>query len=425
MKTARLGGLLLALSSLFVAAGCSAAAEEDAAPAQDAITSNDGSPLEMELDTVVVAGAETTARDAVLAQLEYLQGHLITGVGGNAQFGHAKLTDVTETKDGAKKTVKAHVVVPAIWPKDKTPPTSYDVTLPLDTRDLPSFNRKYDGTCGTNEYGLETFWHDWNPGAATCKADDADVSRATAKVRKNPKATQGKYLEYDRVWEDDRLDVIGVFGIISSFTEADDGVKEMNTLLAEARRGLTGEKKEDLGTGSTVLRATRITGKKTIDGRSRDVSFTTILVNNVFGAGEDFDAIYGPATKQADYVYYGGHSELGQNIRALAKRAEVAKGKYQVAYLNGCQTFGYLGTTWNDKKREANGAASDPEGTRDLDIFVTGLPAYDDNGRSMLSIVKAMQTPGTPRTVNQILNDFSSWHLNVVFGEDDNAFAPR
>ncbi len=204
---------------------------------------------------------------------------------------------------------------------------------------------------------------------------------------------------------------------------SDGGVREFNAMVAEVERGMTDEAKKEIDPGSSVRRATTITGKKKIDGRTVTVSLTAILVDSVASAGEDFDALYKPASEKADYVYYGGHSGLGTNIRSLADRAVVAKGKYQVVYLNGCQTFGYLGTTWNDKKRAANGE-SDPEGTKDLDIFMTGLPAYDDAAKSMLSIYKALEGSATPKTVNTLLEDFSSYHLNVVFGEDDNVFKP-
>ena len=42
----------------------------------------------------------------------------------------------------------------------------------------------------------------------------------------------------------------------------------------------------------------------------------------------------------------------------------------------------------------------------------------------MLSIYKALEGAAAPKTVNKILEDFSSYHLNVVFGEEDNVFKP-
>ena len=52
------------------------------------------------------------------------------------------------------------------------------------TDKLAAFNAKYDGRCGRNEYGVESFWHDFRPGASGCTLDDADVTRATAEAER-------------------------------------------------------------------------------------------------------------------------------------------------------------------------------------------------------------------------------------------------
>lgn len=423
MKSVGIHAVLLCLP---LALGCQQAASEDTGPpARDAITSNDGSPLEFKFDSAVVTGADTSAKDAALSQLQYLTGIFTTDVQGNAQFGHAKLTNIVEKADGDSKRVTFRASVPVVWPEGKTAPESYALALPLDTRTLQDFNAKYDGKCGKNEYGRETFWHDFNINAKGCELDDGDVTRATATVSVHPLKSEAKFLEYDRVWADDRLDVVGVFGIISSFNDSDGGVLEYNAMIAEAERGLADEKKEDITPGSTVLKATRVTGTKTINGKKGTISVTAILVDSVEGAGKDFDDLYKPASEKADFIYYGGHSGLGKNIKSLADRATVVAGKYQVVYLNGCQTFGYLGTSWNERKTAANGPNRDPEGTKDLDIFLTALPAYDDGARSMLAVYKALEGIDNPKTVNKILEAFSARHLNVVFGEDDNQFSPK
>ena len=109
----------------------------------------------------------------------------------------------------------------------------------------------------------------------------------------------------------------------------------------------------------------------------------------------------------------------------LAAKTKVAKGKYQLVYLNGCQSFAYLGTAMHDKHTAANGKDVDPEGTKYLDVVANALPAYGDDGATSLTLYRAMlDYGGRPKTYNQLLEDFSSIHLVAVFGEDDNAFAP-
>lgn len=420
--------LLLALSgcAALALAGCSAQAE--GAPGEEttdvAITSNDGKLFDFVFETEVVTDAETDERAAIVEQLAYVQGALTTDAKGNGQVGLVDVRRATSTPAaGGKKRIAYEASLPVIWPKNSPTPAAYTLVLPADTTSLQAFNRKYDGTCGTNEYGVETFWHDFNPKAAGCTFADGDVVRAEVKVQRSAKETKNKYPEYDRILADDRIDVVGVLGIISSDTPNDEGAREMETVTQKTLGTLTDGTRKDGGRTRTVIKSTEVEGKVTVGGRARTVHFTGILVNELASAGSDFDAIYGPASKQADLVVYSGHSGLGSNINSLAARTEVAAGKYQIFYLNGCQTFGYLGRGLHDKKTAANGAG-DRDGTKFLDVVANALPAYGDDGATGLLLYKAILDQDAPRTYNDLLRQFSRIHLVAVFGEDDNTFAP-
>ena len=97
-----------------------------------------------------------------------------------------------------------------------------------------------------------------------------------------------------------------------------------------------------------------------------------------------------PLSEKADLLVYSGHSGLGKNINALAAKGKVAKGKYQLVYLNGCQSFAYLGTAMHDKHTAANGKDVDPDGTKYLDVVANALPAYGDDGATSLTLYRAM-----------------------------------
>jgi len=420
----RAASLAVLLAASTLAVGCASQAADDAT-SDGAITSNDGSVLELKLTGKVIAAKDAPARQAIVAQLQYTQGILTTDARGNGQVGMVSLADVVETTSGDQKTITYSAALPVVWPKYSTPPATYDLSLPLDVTKLDAFNAKYDGKCGTNEYGRETFWHDFNPKASGCALDAADVHATKATVAKHPKTTQGKYPEYDKVWADDSLDVVGVFGIISSNTPSDEGAREMETFLTEAGRALEGAKRTDNRATSSIIKDATVTGKVKVAGRDRTVTVTGILVESVDGTGRDFDDRYGPLSEKADLLVYSGHSGLGKNINALAAKGKVAKGKYQLVYLNGCQSFAYLGTAMHDKHTAANGKDVDPDGTKYLDVVANALPAYGDDGATSLTLYRAMlDFGGRPKTYNQLLEDFSSIHLVAVFGEDDNTFTP-
>lgn len=420
--------VLLALSS--GAFACSAPAADDAQAGDDAITSNDAKILDFTFKGEVIANAATLARQAVVSQLAYTQGILTTSERGNGHVGHVVLTDVVETPAaGGKKSIKYTAQLPVAWPKTGNAiPTSYDLPLPKDITALEAFNAKYDGKCGANEYGQEEFWHDFNPKAEGCVLADADVTRSRATVKPFAGETTGKYPEYDQMWQDGELDVVAVFGLISGSTdsESDPGVGEYKRFVSGSQGLLTGGKVTTNTKSASVLRDTTITGKVTIGGQQRPVKIDVLLVYEMQSVGTDFDTRYDPISAKADLIMYDGHAGLGKNVNALARKGKVTAGKYQLVLLNGCQTFAYIDTTMNDRRTAANGAATDPAGTKFMDVIGNALPGYTNNLTNMsMSLVRAsIKSDAAPKTFNDLMSEMPEEHLVVVFGEEDNRFHP-
>jgi len=412
--------------------GCSqASSEEDASGTEDAITSNAGKILDFKFEGEVVASSETSARAAVVSQLMYVQGILTTARNGNGHVNNVKLSNVTESAIGNTRTkrIKYSATLPVAWPKDITAPRTYEFQLPKDATKLSQFNAKYDGRCGNNEYGQDVFWHDWNPKAAGCTIDAADVVKVNISgIGPSAKATQNKYPEYDQIWQDDRLDIVAIFGIISSNMPGDDGYIEAKSFLDNSKSQLTGAvvKDNDVGSTPSILKDQTLTGKINVGGRPRDVKIDIIVVQEMKSVGADFDTRYNPISEKADMILYNGHAGLGQNVNALARKGKVAANKYQLVLLNGCQTFAYIDTTLTDRRREANGAASDPDGTKYLDIIGNALPGYANNLAAMSNVLfdAVVKSDTAPRHYNDLLSDMPESHIVVVFGEEDNRFQP-
>jgi hypothetical protein len=374
----------------------------------------------------VVAARDTPVKNAVVAQLEYLQGVFTTGAGANAQFRFVEVTNAVETPDGdAKKRIKYTGSVAVIFPAGSRVPRRYDLAFPRDVTDLGAFNEKYDGRCGHNEYGKETFWHDFNPKMQGCTLD-SDVSRARATVRPHPLGTTDKYPEYDRIWADGRLDIVAVYGAISDTSDTDTGARERENFLGKVQGSLESAAREDLPAAGGIVKHSVVTGKKSIGGVERDVRLVAYFVSEAQYAGTEFNASYGEETRKADFVHYSGHSGLGKNIAALAKETQATAGKYQVVYFNGCQTFGYLGPWMHEARRTLNGVELDPNGTRFLDVIVTTLPAYAERTPTEQHFFDAMveQKKGWQELLRIFSGEQWNKHLTAVFGEDDNSFRP-
>lgn len=406
--------------------GCSneAASDEEAALGEDAITSTDGQPLEFRFDAEVIASRETPAKNAAVAQLEYMQGALTTDKKANVQFRFVDVQNVQETPDGsAKKRIKYSGSVAVIFPEGQRVPRRYDMAMPLDVTNLAAFNAKYDGKCGNNEYGQETFWHDWNPRAEGCSLG-SDVARSRATVRKHPLGTTDKYPEYDQIWKDGRLDIVAVYGAISNTTDSDSGARERESFIAKLMGGLSGAQRQDIEPRGGILKHSVVTGKARVGDAERDVRLVAYFVEEAQYAGAEFEASYADETAKADFVHYSGHSGLGKNIAALAKASKATAGKYQIHYFNGCQTLGYLGGTMHEARRALNGAQVDPNGTKFLDVIVTSLPAYSEYTPSEQILFDAFveQRKGWQALLSSFAGQQWTTHMNAVFGEDDNTF---
>lgn len=417
-------GALASLSAF--AAGCSDDVAIDAL-GEDEITSTDGQPLEFRFDAEVITSREMPAKNAVVAQLEYMQGALTTDKRANVQFRFVDVKDPQESPEGsAKKRIRYSGSVAVIFPAGQRVPRRYDMVMPLDVTDLAAFNAKYDGKCGNNEYGQETFWHDWNPRAEGCTLG-SDVARARASVRKHPLGTADKYPEYDQIWKDGRLDIVAVYGAISNTTDSDPGVRERESFISKLMSALAGARRQEVEPRGGILKHSVVIGKARVGNAERDVRLVSYFVEEAQYAGAEFEASYADETAKADFIHYSGHSGLGKNIAALSKGAQATVGKYQIAYFNGCQTLGYLGAWMHDARRTLNGPEADPNGTKFLDVIVTALPAYSEYTPSEQILFDALveQRKGWQELLRSFSGQQWTTHMNAVFGEDDNTFRPQ
>lgn len=420
-KTLLLG--CLALLSTTALACSSEGPVDDSSDGEDAITSNDAQIVDFTFKGEVLAPKGDETRKAIVSQLFYTVGALTTEHGANGQIGRVETGGVTETVEGDNKRIKYTAKLPVAWPKGRSVPRTYSVVLPKDTTKLEAFNAKYDGKCGTNEYGRDVFWHDFNPIAAGCTVDDADVTRSSARVTKNKSVTTGKYPEYAKVWEDGALNVVAIFGYSDSGGASDAGETEYNEFVARSKALFPGATSSETPVTASIHKDITVKAKVKVGGVMRDVSITSLLIGTLYTSGADFDARYNPLSEKADLVVYNGHSELSKNTNALARKGVVAPKQYQMFFFDSCDTYAYLDTKLADRRREVN--PDDTKGTKYLDVATNVLPSYFSNyAASSLSFVKALSERDTPKTYNQIMTELPSDQVVVVTGEEDNTFKP-
>ncbi len=428
------------LSLLFLAACAERGADPEVTLAQDDATFGDDEKafssaiatlLDFEFD-VAFTTAETpwNARQAVLDYLLYTVGHL------NENRGVGRLDKVTlsglrsEAVSGGVRT-RAHVRMPVAWGSKQNLPTAYTFTLPArgDYAGLEAFAAKYGTTCvdwSAHDITSGNMWYYYRPKRAGCALAAEDIVTASATIVVSTENTTGRYPEYHKLWEDNVLSVIAIFGKYEdgATSASDAGIAAYNEFVSRARR--------ELGQGVAVEPAgvpndpgvayPDVTLRQDLGG-GRSLMMTVLLVDNVRTAGAAFDARYNALSADADVITYHGHAGLGSNVRALVRKGTFVAGKYQIFFMNGCDTFAYVDGALAEKKRQLN--PDDPNGTKYLDMLTNAMPSYfQQNADNMIGLVRGLRAYEAPSTYEQMFRQVDPAQIVVSTGEEDNVYYP-
>ena len=421
------------LAALLALAGC----DDPYLPALDIngggepFSSREATLLEFELDGEHTTTSSWSQQQQIEGQLLYTIGHL-NGDDSVGRLDKMTLTNIrSESIGGGLYRVTYHLKMPVAWGSKTNLPTSYELTLPkrADYLGLDEFTDKYKESCvdwGAHDVDSGSMWYYYRPHASGCVLAPADVVTVTAAVTVSPENTTGKYPEYHEVWKDSSLDVVAIFGKYEdgATTASDAGISAYNRFLNAV--------KQQLGTGITSVPSTvpsnpgvavpDVTFKKTYsDGRK--VTITALLVDNVRTAGPAFDTRYNALSLTADMIFYNGHAGLGSNVRALANKGQFAPGKYQIFFMNGCDTFAYVDGALAQKKASIN--PDDPHGTKYLDMVTNAMPSFfSEMPTASMAFVKALLDKSAPKKYEEIFAGIDSDEVVVVTGEEDNVYFP-
>lgn len=365
-------------------------------------------------------------------QLLYTIGHL-NGDNGVGRLDKLSLSnvEVTRTMDG-KTRIDYDATLLVAWGKRGDVPSEYELVLPFDvsSTSLNTFAEKYGESCvdwGAHDVTSGSMWYYYRPNSSRCRFDEADIIRVPASLEVSDVNTTGKYPEYHKVWEDDVLKVVAIFGKYedNSTSNSDAGIAAYNSFLGAVKQRFAGdmlvtepaEVPSNPGVNLTdvTFRATLATG--------RQVEIVALMVDNVRTAGADFNARYTTLSGDADFIAYNGHAGLGANIRALAQKGSWSPGQYSIVFMNGCDTYAYVDSALFDARAEVN--ADDPTGTKHLDIVTNALPSFFSNmTKSTMAFVDGLSNPAEPMTYEEIFRNISSSQVVLVSGEEDNVFVP-
>jgi hypothetical protein len=413
--------------ALVAVVACGARDGENQGSDNGAFSSAQATLVDFTFDGELLGPSASNLKGQIRAQLLYSVGHL-NAEPGVAQLGKVVLSNITATAQGSLYRVRYHAQLPVAWGNKGNVPSSYALTLPhrIDSAGQNAFTSAYAPTCSDepSAANVDNFWYHYRPHLSGCTIAPADVVTLNAKVTPSAKNTTGKYPEYDRVWDDGILRIVAVFGKYDdgATSDFDAGIAAYNAFTAALESELQGATTTPALTGSPGAAIPQVTFDLARPDGTR-VEATLILVNKLATEGASFDKRYSELTPGADLIVYDGHAGLGANVQSLAQRGRFFPHKYQIFFMNGCDTFAYMDDTLATKRGVLN--TDDPSGTKYMDMVTNAMPAFFNSmPDASMAMIRALLAPTAPRTYDSIFTDIDSAQIVVVTGEEDNAFEP-
>jgi hypothetical protein len=364
-----------------------------------------------------------TLEKQIRAQLLYLIGQLNGEQGGPEFKGlQIKVNEIVAVESGGYDVrYEAHFMV--AWRKGKALPERYEVFLPAkaDRASLSNFVESLKSDCiGGTDHDITTsnFWYFYRPKTRSCTSRLADPAMASLLVKVpmtmavSSANTSGKFPEYDKVWEDQRLVVTVVFSKYESgATEnADAGIAAYNEMVTLLRKTWGEPSFQNVEAYPSIHMIFKT------DQGELDVDLS--LIDSITSVDDAFVERYQERTELSDLISYNGHSGLGRNIRALARMGSFQADQYKIFFLNGCDTFAYVDNALWDAHVAVNPGAAP---TKYLDMIINAMPSYfRSNAQNNIVMIRSLLE--RQLSYREILAGFDSSQRALIMGEEDNAW---
>ncbi len=389
--------------------------------------------IDIEFDGELLTDSSWNAQQTVKDQLLYTIGQL-NGKNSVGRLDKVVLTNVRSTASGGKTKITYHAKMPVAWGDKRNPPTSVDLVFPKDMSysEIEKFATDYGHTCvdwGAHDVDSGSMWYYYRPARSGCSMAAERVFKVRASATLSPSNTTGKFPEYHKVWEDNTLNVVAIFGKYEdgATTSSDAGIAAYNQFVASMRTELTRY-------GATTVPASVPTNPgvnvrdiewNAVMPDGKRIKVNALLTDNVRTALDTsaFRTRYEGLSTRADLIVYNGHAGLGANVRALSRAGRWVTGQYLIMFENGCDTYAYVDGSINTAHAAVN--ADDPAGTKYVDIVNNGMPAFFSSmPAATMALFRGLAAHDNPRTYEQIFANVDRSQIVLVTGEHDNTFTP-
>jgi hypothetical protein len=425
-------------TSLLAFAGCT---DEADLYEGEAVKSDDGKTdssalavfVDAEWDGTLVTDFSFNDLTTVQSQLFYTVGQL-NGMNSVGRIDKAVVTNITRSTVDGRTQINYHAKLLVAWGNRANVPASIEMKLPLDVSSTgqTTFAQKYGTTCvdfGAHDVDGGTMFYYYRPKRSGCSIDAADVSTVTATFSPSAVQTTGRFPEYNKVWEDGKLEVVAIFGKNEDGATAssDAGIAAYNRFVSAMRTELSARNLITVPAtipSSPGVAAPDIEMNATLpDGKQ--IRVVALLTDNVrVGLQQTaFRSRYETLSSRADYIVYNGHAGLGTNVRAMASAGKWVPGQYVVVQMNGCDTFAYIDDALFRAHQTIN--PDDTTGFKYIDIVNNAMPAFfHDLSDTTMAMFRGLVAHDQPKTYEQMFRNIASAQVVLVSGEQDNTFTP-
>lgn len=242
---------------------------------------------------------------------------------------------------------------------------NFIVPLPKrgDNEGLQKFVTLYQANCAKKPASIATFWNYYRPHHYGCTLTDAgfkDVVFTTLKLKlKNE--DEGRWPNYRQVFEDGVLEITAIITKENPLNSNDVSHSDFKSLCSffatepvDTRKVINECHSEFLHMGQVIK------------------AHAYLLADFNDKPQEFFEKIRN-ILQSSDVVTYNGHSGMGLNIESWIHFYPIPRNKYQIIFLNSCDTYGYFHELFFDKVKKINDEKSSGEY---LDVILNSTQNY-------------------------------------------------
>lgn len=354
---------------------------------------------------IVFSNNNKKSQVVILNQLKYLFGTL-NEINAGVDFPKLKVNlNKVEDADGVFEisySVSGKLVLPKKYHDEYL-----ELLLPKfgDEKGLTEFLNKYKGTCSRKTYNsLETFWNYYRPHNSPCPlknaSDREDTVLLKLKVLDNS-FDEEREVPYEKIFEDNKLEATIVVTKDNPQSMNDFGFEDFKSLC---RKFILPPNEVQETKNECHFEVQTVFG----------LFVGHIFLTPNFNEGtSDFMKKITPYIKQSDYISYNGHSGMGINVNTWEQEFPLSENKYQLFYLNSCDTYGYFSGHLFERVHKFNEAnLSDTA----VDVLLNANPNYFGTfADTNIVLLKQLQQRAG---LDAILQSLPEYQAPVIFFDD-------